>query len=90
MLNVKQDISLSKNNLFVRVSIWFIKEIYRKKIKPLLNRKNKTICSFYPHCSEYGILALKKYGFFYGWYKTIRRILKCSKYRHDESCIDYP
>jgi len=90
MSNVKRDTSKNKNNLFVRMSIWMIKKIYRKKIKPSLKKRKNTICSFYPSCSEYSVLALNKYGFFKGWYKSIKRILKCNKYKHDESCIDYP
>ena len=90
MLKRKNSTTKRRLSIFQRFSIWLIKKIYRKKIKPLLNRKNKIICGFHPHCSEYGILALKKYGFVKGWYKTIRRVLRCTKYRHDESCVDYP
>lgn len=95
MLQKQKNFLKNKNNLLVKLSIFFIIEIYRKKIKPfrikINNKKQKiTICSFYPDCSEYGILALRKYGFFKGWYKTIKRISKCTTYKHKDSCVDYP
>ncbi len=34
-------------------------------------------CRFYPTCSEYSYLALKKYGVLKGLCLTIRRLLKC-------------
>ena len=89
MLNAKQN-TLRKNNLSVLISLWFIEKVYREKIKPSVRRRKNVLCSFYPDCSEYGILSLKKHGFFRGWYKAIKRISKCNKYRHDESCVDFP
>ncbi|MEK6938863.1 MAG: membrane protein insertion efficiency factor YidD [Nanoarchaeota archaeon] len=72
-----------------------IKVVYRKHIKVLkakidLKKRRINVCSYYPNCSEYGILALQKYGFFVGWVKTIKRIFRCNTYQHEESCIDYP
>lgn len=34
-------------------------------------------CRFYPSCSEYALDALEKYGFFYGNYLILKRILRC-------------
>lgn len=34
-------------------------------------------CRFYPSCSEYGILALRKFGLFKGMWLIIKRISKC-------------
>ena len=34
-------------------------------------------CRFYPRCSEYTILALKKYGLLSGLSKGAKRVLKC-------------
>lgn len=47
-------------------------EIYQK-----LPLKSHSYCRFYPTCSNYAIEALKKYGFFKGWYLSIKRLLKC-------------
>ena len=90
MLNVKQNILKSKSNIAVSISIWLIVNIYKNLIRPKIVTKKNIICSFYPTCSEYGILALNKCGFLKGWIKTIYRIKRCNRYRHTESCIDYP
>lgn len=34
-------------------------------------------CRFYPSCSEYGMLALKKFGLIKGSWLSIKRIGKC-------------
>ena len=34
-------------------------------------------CRFRPTCSEYGIIALKRFGLIKGTYLTVRRILRC-------------
>lgn len=46
---------------------------YRAAISPLL----PSSCRFVPTCSEYGIIALQKYGFLKGSKLTIKRILRC-------------
>lgn len=35
-------------------------------------------CRHYPTCSEYSKEAYQKFGFFYGSYLTIKRILSCN------------
>ena len=49
-------------------------KFYRLFISPFLGRN----CIYSPSCSEYGLLALKKYGVFKGAYLTVRRILRCN------------
>jgi uncharacterized protein len=34
-------------------------------------------CRFYPGCSEYMILAIKKYGLFLGIAKGVGRVFRC-------------
>ena len=34
-------------------------------------------CAFYPSCSEYGVLVLRKYGFLKGCFYILKRILRC-------------
>ncbi|MFD2760315.1 membrane protein insertion efficiency factor YidD [Lentibacillus juripiscarius] len=46
---------------------------YRKAISPI----KPPTCRFFPTCSEYGLEAFKRFGFFKGSYLTIRRISKC-------------
>lgn len=77
-----------KNNLLVILSIWAIKNIHQKKLSPMLAKRG-TNCRFYPSCSNYGIMALKKDGFFKGWIKSFNRVWRCRPRNHD-SCVDYP
>lgn len=49
-------------------------ELYRKYISPFLGLR----CRFIPSCSEYSRQAFIKYGFFKGFFLTLKRILKCN------------
>jgi len=79
---------MSKNNPLVQTSIYLIVNLHQNRISPYRNKKGYR-CRFYPSCSNYGILALKKYGFFNGWLKTIGRIFRCNP-KNFNSCVDYP
>lgn len=46
---------------------------YRAAISPMLPAS----CRFVPTCSEYGLIAFKRYGFRKGFVLTAKRILKC-------------
>lgn len=46
---------------------------YRMAISPVL----PPACRFVPTCSEYGLIAFKRYGFRKGFVLTAKRILKC-------------
>ena len=45
-------------------------------------------CRFNPTCSEYSILALKKYGLFRGLIKTIKRLARCNPWNYGGN--DFP
>lgn len=47
--------------------------IYQVLLSPLL----PAACRYTPTCSQYGIEAIKKYGFFKGFVLTIKRISRC-------------
>jgi len=55
-----------------------------RKIAPLHLR---AACRFIPTCSEYAIQAIMKYGFWKGWGKTIKRLIRC---RPPYGGFDYP
>lgn len=46
---------------------------YKAAISPLL----PSSCRFIPSCSEYGLLAFKRFGFRKGFVLTAKRILRC-------------
>lgn len=48
-------------------------KIYRLGISPLL----PATCRFIPTCSEYGLIAIRRFGFWRGLYLTCRRIMRC-------------
>jgi len=58
---------------------------YQKYLSPDHSKwwKNKYpfgYCKYYPTCSEYTKLAIKKYWFFKWWTKGIWRILRCNPF----------
>lgn len=68
----------------IKAVVYFIKRIptfialfviyfYRIVIRPQL----AGCCRFVPSCSEYGLIAFKKYGFFKGFALTAKRIARC-------------
>lgn len=52
------------------------------------SRYVKTQCKFFPTCSEYCILAIKKYGVVKGSIKTFFRILRCNPF--SDGGVDFP
>ena len=63
--------------MLTKISIVII-SIYRKLPGPW-----HSMCRFTPTCSEYAIIALKKYGFFKGWFLAIKRIIRCNPFGGD-------
>ncbi len=48
--------------------------LYRRFISPLF----PPMCRFEPSCSEYAVLALRKYGLAKGLVKAVWRVLRCN------------
>ena len=63
------------------IFIWFIR-IYQRYAKS----ETRLRCCYTPSCSEYAILALKKYGLLFGSIKAVKRLLRCGP----PGGIDYP
>ena len=57
------------------IKILILKSIqfYQLFISPNLRK----VCRFYPSCSEYTEQTIEKYGTLAGFWKGIKRILKC-------------
>ena len=58
--------------------------IYQHILSPYLGGQ----CRFYPTCSDYAILSIRKNGSFKGSLKAVWRILRCNPL--SEGGIDYP
>lgn len=54
------------------IAVLLIK-FYQRVISPYLMPS----CRYTPSCSEYGVEAFRKHGFFKGGYLTLKRILSC-------------
>jgi hypothetical protein len=48
---------------------------YREHVSPRL--RGRVFCRFKPTCSEYGLLAVKKYGAYRGGVKAFWRVARC-------------
>lgn len=58
-----------------RLLIWLIKQ-YRAKISPT----RPPCCKYIPTCSEYGLVAIERFGAFKGTLLTVWRILRCNPF----------
>lgn len=47
--------------------------VYQRAIRPVL----PPMCRFWPSCSEYMVLAIRKYGPIRGAWKGARRVCRC-------------
>ncbi|HEY8395415.1 MAG TPA: membrane protein insertion efficiency factor YidD [Bacilli bacterium] len=54
------------------VILLFIK-VYQRLISPMLPRA----CRFYPTCSQYAYIAIKRFGIMKGMRYSIKRIFRC-------------
>ncbi|MFQ5669275.1 MAG: membrane protein insertion efficiency factor YidD [Acidobacteriota bacterium] len=59
-------------NIFQRGAIGALRA-YKALLSPWL----PPACRFYPTCSEYGVLAVGRYGFLHGGFLVLRRLLRC-------------
>ncbi|WP_071889323.1 membrane protein insertion efficiency factor YidD [Serratia rubidaea] len=57
--------------------------IYRR-IAP---RKVRDRCRYYPSCSKYALISIKRFGFLTGWRLSIARLRRCCP---PNGGIDYP
>lgn len=57
---------------------------YKKAISPYTGAQ----CKFFPTCSEYFLLAVKKYGYCRGVWKTLGRLLRCNPFT--KGGVDWP
>ncbi len=56
-------------NIFLNIIIF-----YKKALSPYLGGQ----CKYYPSCSNYGYIAIERYGVFKGVYLITFRLMKCN------------
>jgi uncharacterized protein len=71
-------------NWLAILGIW----LYQRTLSRFLYRHGLR-CLHHPSCSQYGILAYKKHGFFTATVLTFRRYQDCHPFS-DRPYIDYP
>ena len=59
-------------------------KFYQKFISPYTGRH----CRYYPTCSRYSVMSLKKYGFWKGIWKSVKRVGRCHPW--SEGGVDLP
>lgn len=69
--------------IHIKSIVILIVELYQN-FAPLKVRER---CRFYPSCSDYMILSLKKYGFIKGFIKGVKRFRRC---KYPNGGFDYP
>ncbi len=60
-------------NQLLALPFIFAVHLYRLLISPF----TPAACRFTPTCSQYSLEAFRKYGFFKGFYLTVKRLLRC-------------
>jgi len=75
------------------MSVISLIRFYQRIISPdqgMLGRifSTRPVCTMYPSCSEYTIIAVQKYGSLKGVSRGLRRILRCHPWQKE--LIDLP
>lgn len=56
--------------------------------KTFVSSQDMSVCTFSPSCSEFGILAVKKYGLVMGGVRTMDRLTRCNGLSPEKYAID--
>jgi putative membrane protein insertion efficiency factor len=70
----------------IKKSALLLIKIYKLFISPFLGDR----CRFYPSCSLYAELSIKRHGIFCGCWLILRRLLKCHPWHRGESYDPVP
>lgn len=62
-----------KVSSLLQKSLIALLQVYRCFISPFIGNN----CRFYPSCSKYALIAIRRHGVLKGPYLTIRRLLCC-------------
>lgn len=50
---------------------------YRRMVSPMLHAVGWTHCKYLPTCSEYGYVAMARFGVWRGGWMALRRVMRC-------------
>jgi uncharacterized protein len=53
-------------------------KLYQVTLSPVIHFLFRTNCKFRPTCSEYSVMAIRKYGVLRGIYKGTCRVFRCN------------
>lgn len=73
---------------FFQTAVLWLLSAYKRILSPRLERHGIE-CRFTLSCSDYGRLAVEKYGALRGIAMTTGRLARCNPYNHG-TCLDYP
>jgi putative component of membrane protein insertase Oxa1/YidC/SpoIIIJ protein YidD len=84
--NVPPPVSSDHDDRIIRLAIFLYKQSW---IRKQLHRSEESRCRFIPSCSDYCILAVRKYGFVRGLILIGGRFRRC-KPEYQGDYIDFP
>ena len=70
---------MKNNGVLTRFLIFLIRKIWQGNIGKNIKKRKHIVCRFYPSCSEYAILCLKKYELIYALFKIRTRLFVTCK-----------
>jgi putative membrane protein insertion efficiency factor len=73
--NIKKEYIEAKNN---KNEVQVVFSGFFLFYKTFFSSQDLTVCTFTPSCSEYGILAVKKFGMLKGGVMTMDRLTRCN------------
>lgn len=65
----------------MRKVLFFLIRAYQIIFSPFVHPLFRSSCAFFPSCSEYGLVAIKKHGVFKGGALAFLRVLRCYPFR---------
>lgn len=68
---------LSKSMKYILMGII---KLYQLTLSKVFQQIFPPLCRFYPTCSEYGLIAIRRFGVVRGGYLTLWRIFRCNPF----------
>ena len=78
-MNSREDLQehpTQTHSLCTRMALTIIK-VYQRFVSPIF----PPTCRYIPTCSQYGLIAIQRFGFIKGGWLTLKRIARCHPFR---------